>query len=165
MDFVAIDFETATHQRSSACAVGIITVENSQIVDRYYTLIQPPNNLYSWQTIRVHGIRPHQTENTGDFSDFFPEIIERLEGKTIVAHNEAFDRNVLRSTMAYYHLDYDDYSLGYRWKCTCRIYRAKGYKPAKLSHCCARKGIALNHHHALSDAEGCAQLYLQQFTP
>jgi DNA polymerase-3 subunit epsilon len=113
----------------------------------------------------VHGIQPAQTANEGDFADHFNAIIERLEGKTIVAHNESFDRNVLRSTMAYYHLDYNDYSLGYRWECTCKIYRAKGYKPAKLSACCTRKGIALNHHHALSDAEACAQLYLQRFTP
>jgi len=162
MDFVAIDFETATNYRNSACAVGLVTVENGVITDKYYTLIQPPDNRYTWQTIRVHGIRPHQTENQPTFDMLFPEIIKRLEGKTIVAHNESFDRGVLAATMAHYGLDYEDYDLGFRWECTCKIYRAKGYKPAKLSACCARKGIELNHHHALSDAEGCAQLYLMR---
>lgn len=160
MDFVAIDFETATNYRNSACAIGLVTVEHGVVTDKYYTLIQPPDNRYTWQTIRVHGIRPHQTENQPTFDLLFPEIIKRLEGKTIVAHNESFDRGVLAATMAYYGLNYDDYDLGFRWECTCKIYRAKGYKPAKLSACCARKGIELNHHHALSDAEGCAQLYL-----
>lgn len=162
MDFVAIDFETATNYRSSACAIGIVTVENSIITDTYYTLIQPPHNRYTWQTIRIHGIRPHQTAEQANFEALFPEIIKRLEGKTIVAHNESFDRSVLAATMNYYGLNYEDYDLGYRWECTCKIYRAKGYKPAKLSACCARKGIELNHHHALSDAIGCAKLYLMR---
>lgn len=162
MDFVAIDFETATNYRSSACAIGIVTVENSIITDTYYTLIQPPHNRYTWQTIRIHGIRPHQTAEQANFEELFPEIIKRLEGKTIVAHNESFDRSVLAATMNYYGLNYEDYDLGFRWECTCKIYRAKGYKPAKLSACCARKGIELNHHHALSDAIGCAKLYLMR---
>lgn len=162
MNFVAIDFETASNYRNSACAIGLVTVEDGIVTDKYYTLIQPPNNFYIWQTIRVHGIKPHETKNKPNFSDFFPEIIKRLEGKTIVAHNESFDRGVMAASMAYYGLDYNDYNLGYMWECTCKIYRAKGYKPAKLSACCARKGIELNHHHALSDAEACAELYLQR---
>lgn len=162
MNFVAIDFETATNHRYSACAIGLVTVENGIITDKYYTLIQPPGNLYIWQTINVHGIQPQETAGKATFLDVFPEIIKRLEGKTIVAHNESFDRGVMKNTMAYYDLDYEEYNLGFRWECTCKIYRAKGYKPAKLSSCCARKGIELNHHHALSDAEACAQLYLQK---
>lgn len=162
MNFVAIDFETATYQRYSACAIGLVTVEDSIITDKYYTLMQPPGNIYTWQTIQIHGIQPHETANQANFLAFFPQIIKRLEGQTIVAHNASFDRGVLKSTMAYYGLNYEDYDLGQHWECTCKIYRAKGYKPAKLSACCARKGIELNHHHALSDAEGCAQLYLQQ---
>ncbi len=78
----------------------------------------------------------------------------------LVAHNEAFDRNVLMKTMKYYGLYYDELELADRWECTCKIYRAKGYKPANLKACSQRNGIALNHHEALSDARACAQLYL-----
>ena len=43
MTFTAIDFETATYDRHSACAVGIVTIDNGIIIDEYYTLIQPPD--------------------------------------------------------------------------------------------------------------------------
>ena len=33
--------------------------------------------------------------------------------------------------------------------------------PASLEICCKRQGIKLNHHEALSDARGCAMLYLK----
>ena len=42
MNFVAIDFETATSFHP--CSVGIVTVENGIIVDEFVTLIQPPRN-------------------------------------------------------------------------------------------------------------------------
>ena len=160
MDFTAIDFETATGYAHSACAVGIVTVEQGVITDEYYTLIQPPDNEYWYRNIMVHGIRPAQTAALPDFAMLFPEIRSRLAGRTVVAHNESFDRNVLMKSMAYYGLRYDELALDDRWECTCRIYKAKGYKPANLKACSDRNGITLNHHEALSDAIACAKLYM-----
>lgn len=158
--FVAIDFETATGYPYSACAVGIITVENNLITDEYHRLFQPPDNEYWWQNIRVHGITPEMTESLPGFYAIYPDIREKLMGKTVVAHNESFDRTVLKQTMRVYQLDYDELLLPERWECTCRIYRSLGYKPATLNACCERQGIPLKHHEALSDARGCALLYL-----
>lgn len=36
--FAAIDFETANHNRSSICSVGVVIVENEIIVDKVYRL-------------------------------------------------------------------------------------------------------------------------------
>jgi DNA polymerase-3 subunit epsilon len=160
MNFTAIDFETATGHPHSACAVGIVTVEDGIIAEEYYTLIQPPDNEYWYRNVMVHGIKPVETLNTPTFDSLFPELHKRLFGRKIVAHNEAFDRNVLAKTMRYYGLYYDELELADRWECTCRIYRAKGYKPANLKACSDRHGIQLNHHEALSDARACAQLYM-----
>ena len=86
MNFTAIDFETATYHRHSACAVGIVTVEHGIITDEYYTLIQPPDNFYSYHNIRMHGITSKHTANVGTFDELYPEIYIRLLNKTVVAH-------------------------------------------------------------------------------
>lgn len=158
--FAAIDFETATGAMESACAVGIVTVTNGEITDEYYSLIQPPENQYWRGNIQIHGITPDMTESLPGFHAIYPEVRKRLQGQTVVAHNEQFDRHVLQRVMRMYGLDYDELLLPERWECTCRIYRSLGFKPANLSACCEREGIALKHHEALSDARGCAQLYL-----
>lgn len=160
MTFTAIDFETATGFAHSACAVGIVTVEDGAITEEYYALIQPPDNEYWYRNVMVHGIKPVETLEKPTFDMLFPEIHKRLYGRKIVAHNESFDRNVLIKTMKYYGLYYDELEIANRWECTCRIYRAKGYKPANLKYCSERNGIELNHHEALSDARACAKLYL-----
>ena len=128
--FVAIDFETATGYRDSACAIGIVTVEDGIIVDEYFSLIQPPDNQYWRSNINVHGITPEMTEDVPGFYAVYPEVKKRLKGKTVVAHNEVFDRSVLKHTMRMYRFDYDELLIPDRWECTCRIYRSLGYKPA-----------------------------------
>ena len=160
MTFTAIDFETATGYPESACAVGIVTVNDGIITEEYYTLIQPPNNEYWYQNIMVHGIKPIETINGKTFDQVFPEIQKRLFGRKIVAHNEAFDRRVLTKTMKAYGLYYDELEIADMWECTCKIYRKKGYKPANLKHCSDLNNIQLVHHEALSDARACAKLYL-----
>ena len=162
MTFTAIDFETATYARDSACAVGIITVTDNQITDTYYTLIRPPGNYYYAQNISVHGIHPHQTENAKSFTEVFPEITKRLHGQTIVAHNAPFDRSVLIKCMQTSDFDYTGLDITNRWQCTLQIYRQKGFKPCRLSDCCNALKIELDHHHALSDALACAELYLRK---
>jgi DNA polymerase III subunit epsilon len=157
--FVAIDFETALNHY--VCSVGIVTVEEGVITDEYHAFIQPPYNQYHWRNIEVHGIRPEHTAQSPIFSQVYPEIEKRLLHKTVVAHNESFDRNVLRRSIEDYRLT-SLLNLTGKWDCTMKIYRAKGYKPAKLSSCCAVHDIELQHHDALSDARACAKLYLIQ---
>jgi len=147
--FVAIDFETANGNRNSACAVGIVTFENGEIAEEFYTLIQPPNNEYHWGNIRVHGIKESDTQHKDFFNSIYPEIYHRLKGKTIVAHNESFDRSVLKQCMELYGITAPDLKLHEKW-------------PANLAACCDVMHIELQHHQALSDARACGWLYLRK---
>ncbi len=160
MTFTSIDFETATGYRNSACAVGIVMVENSVITDEYYTLIQPPDNYYWNKFIEIHGITSEHTANTDTFDSFYPEIYKRIVGRKIVAHNESFDRSVLQKSIEYYSLFTRDLNLNKNWECTLNMSRNLGFYLNKLSDCCTRLNIPLQHHEALSDARACAKLYL-----
>lgn len=162
MTFTAIDFELATAAYTSVCAVGIVKVENSQIVEQYHSLVRPPKNQYMWQTTRVHGIKPKDTQAAPTFLELFPTIEHYLKGSRMVAHNEKFDREVLIKTMKMYGLDYRTLRLSPTWECTSEIYKQKGFKRTKLSICCKIMDIALNHHDPLSDAMASAQLYLKR---
>lgn len=69
-DFVAIDFETANGRRSSVCSVGIVIVRGGVIVDRFYSLIQPSPNYYTYWTTEAHGLTRRDT----DGQPTFPEV-------------------------------------------------------------------------------------------
>lgn len=160
MNFVAIDFETA--HRHYICAVGIVTVENGEIIEEYYTLVQPPYNKYNWHCTRVHGLTSSDTENSPTFIEIYPQLKKRLAGKVVVAHNESFDRNVLQKSMVDNGLDYSDLNLPNNWECTMKYCKTiEKYPSGKLAECCAIEGIELNHHEALSDAKACAELFIR----
>lgn len=162
MTFTAIDFELATSDYTSVCSVGIVKVVDGHIVQEFYSLVQPPYNKYMWQTTRVHGLKAKDTKESLTFQELFPTIEPLLFGQRMVAHNEAFDRAVLQKTMEFYGLKYPSLKLPEIWECTSILYRSKGFKKTKLSHCCEVMGISLNHHDALSDARASALLYLSQ---
>lgn len=151
-NFVAIDFETAQGPRWSACAIGIIRVESGYIVEKFYSLIQPPNNEYNQQNINKHGITPNMTLSRPFFSEIFPIIKTYINGSLIVAHNMAFDLDVLRSSADFYKIDKS--GIKFQTDCTYSIFKEK------LNICCEKYNIKIDHHDPLSDAEACARLYL-----
>lgn len=156
--FVAIDFETATNKYNSACSIGVVKVENKQIVSKDYYLIQPPNNEYLDKNIEVHGINPEQTQNADTFPEIWGKILPLLTNAYVVAHYAKFDMAVLKAVLTYYHLDLPNFNYidsidVNNWCCSGG--------PKNLKACCKRFNIPINNHHnALDDAEACAKIVL-----
>ncbi|MDU7281586.1 MAG: exonuclease, partial [Leuconostoc citreum] len=41
MNFTALDFETANHEKHSAVSIALAVVRDNQVVDEFYSLIKP----------------------------------------------------------------------------------------------------------------------------
>ena len=108
--FTAIDFETAQGSRWSICQVGLIRVENGEVVKRLDFLVQPPDNYYWDKLIDIHGITPEDTANTPTFDIIWPQIEPFIKGQHVVAHNGfSFDFHCISQTLEYYNLDVPEY--------------------------------------------------------
>ena len=149
--FTAIDFETAQGNRNSICQVGLVRVDNGQIVEKINKLVCPPDNFYHYRNIEIHGITPDHTKTAPCFADMWPELQPYIQDQVVVAHNAAFDVDCLSKTLQHYSLP----KPLFEQKCTYKIYK----KPLKML--CQEYNITLNHHDALSDALACAELYLR----
>lgn len=159
-DFAAIDFETANGERSSVCSVGVVVVRDGEVCDRFYSLIQPEPNYYTWFCQRVHGLGPGDTDSAEVFPKVWARVAPLIEGLPLVAHNSPFDEGCLRAVMRVYQMDWPDY----RFYCTCRAARRKlKFLPNHQLHTVAEAcGYNLkNHHHALADVEACAAIAIQ----
>ena len=154
-NFAAIDFETANYERSSVCAVGVVIVRGGEIVDSFYSLIQPEPNYYCWQCRAVHGLGHADTDDAPVFPEVWAQIEPLIEGLPLVAHNSPFDEGCLREAFRVYQMDYPDYE----FYDTCRASRSAlpdldNHQLDTVSAACGY--ILENHHHALADAEACA---------
>ncbi len=162
LNFIAIDFETATSKMSSVCEIGICVVRNGEVAETRSWLVRPEDNFYQYWNIKIHGIRPQDTEDAPDFCQVWEEI-ERTyldEFDTFVAHNVPFDRNCLKHSAELYHIHLPDL----KWKCSLQTARSiYSFNSNSLDYLCEQLGIPQGtHHRAGDDAEMCARLYLRE---
>lgn len=160
-DFAAIDFETANQCRSSVCSVGVVIVREGEIVDRFYSLIYPYPDYFTFWTTQVHGLTMDDVEGAPPFPDVWKQIAPKVEGLPMVAHNSSFDESCLKAVFDEYGMAYPDY----QFLCTCRAARRQlrdTLPDHQLHTVAAYCGYDLkNHHHALADAEACAAIALK----
>lgn len=155
-DFIALDFETA-NRKQYPCAAGVAVVKNGQIVSRDYTLINPESS-FDNICINVHGITPEQVAGAPTFPEFLAKWSAFMQHYPVVAHNIGTERGALEKSCAHYKLAlprvtfYD----------TLQLYHVNypGKESYTLDALCNERGIELEHHNALSDAVGCAELML-----
>jgi DNA polymerase-3 subunit epsilon len=154
--FVAIDFETASDARDSACAVGLVRVEHGRPVRETYRLIRPPTPQFRFTYI--HGIRWSDVAREPDFATVWQDVQPFVAGAPLfAAHNAAFDRSVLNACCTRYGLPAPEA----RFECTLRLARRTWDLPRfDLATVCRALQIDLDHHHALSDARACASVLL-----
>lgn len=156
--WVAIDFETATREPTSACALGIALIDGLEVVETASWLIQPPFNEYEFWNTNVHGISAEDTALAPEFDELWWEIGPLLQGRRLLAHNASFDMRVLGALIETRRLT----APRYHYACTVSLARKAMPKLPKhtLDTVCEHCGITLVHHDAASDAEGCARVAL-----
>lgn len=159
--WTAVDFETANNDRGSACAVGLVRVSDGRIVDRYTTLIRPPEAVshFSRHNIAVHGITAADVAQAPDWAQVHARIVEFADGTPLVAHNAAFDMGVLRRACAHTGLAHPEWD----YACTLALARRTWAElpDHKLPTVCAHIGHTITHHHrADADAEAAAHIII-----
>ena len=156
--FAAIDFETATSDRDSACALGVVVFEHGKPITRSRFLIRPPGNEYDPFNTSIHGIRPRDTARSPKFPAVWKQVTKLIGDRLVVAHNTAFDISVARRTAARY-----NYNLKpFRFACTYRLARSADPQRGSwnLADLAREFDIELNHHDPVSDAQAAGHLWL-----
>ena len=140
------------HRCDAKCCNGQVSeVRNWLIKPRQWPYFSP-------FTIAVHGIRPQDVANSPSFAEVWEEAMPLMQGNVVVAHNAAFDMNVLRSTLLSHRLPLPTFS----YFCSVSLCRRvwPGHKGYGLRPMCDMHGIQFAHHRAGNDAEAAAKLVL-----
>lgn len=159
MDFVAIDFETATSKYTSVCSLGLCVVENGKIKERKEIFIKPVPFEFNEYNIKIHGITPKDVINKPTFDKYWDTLKPYFENKIIVAHNAMFDVGVLCAVLDSFGITYPTFD----YLCTVKLSQlAYPELPKhKLNCLCDALGITFSHHHAYDDAYACARVLMR----
>ncbi|UQS83814.1 3'-5' exonuclease [Bombilactobacillus thymidiniphilus] len=160
MNFIAMDFETANFQASSACSLAIALINNNQIIDTFYTLINPQQP-FNRKNIAIHHISPKDVEDAPTFAQIWPHIAPLFDlNHLITAHNAAFDNRVLKATLTASNIKTPTYN------CIDTLRTSRRFYPDLPNHKLNTVSQALNidlkqHHNALFDTVACAEILLK----
>jgi DNA polymerase III subunit epsilon len=154
MKLVAIDFETANRHPNSACALGVVEIEDRTITHEEIFLIRPPS--YQFEFTHIHGIMWCDVAQAPTFDRVWAHIRDRIAtADALVAHNASFDRRVLYACCDHYRIPQPPQP----FICTVALARQRWQiYPTKLPDVCRYLNISLDHHQALSDARACAEI-------
>lgn len=161
MDFITIDFETATAARNSPCEVGLTFVENNKIVDTKSWLIKPIYPVFDSFNVFLHGITENDVADQPEFDELWSELQPLISNRFLIAHNASFDFSVLRRTLETYNLTFPtlDYSCSYI--ISKKIW--EGLPNYGLKSLCKLLDIPLEHHRAAPDSRATAELAIKAF--
>jgi DNA polymerase-3 subunit epsilon len=140
----------------SACAIGLVKVVGTKIVERKVCLIRPPrpNFEFSW----LHGITWSDVASCPSFAEIWPKLVPMLDGADfLAAHNASFDHSVLLACCAMSQLGPPALPFSCSMRLARQVWRIY---PTKLPDVCAHLGIRLRHHDPGSDAEACARIVI-----
>lgn len=161
MDFVTLDFETATSKRNSPCEIALTFVNEGKIHETKSWLIKPKVVDFAYFNILIHGIRPEHVYDKPEFDQIWPEIRSLLENKFIICHNASFDMSVLRSTLELYKIPYPELNYSCSYIFSKKVW--PGLPGYDLKTLCKLNSIQLDHHKAQSDSKATAELALKAF--
>jgi DNA polymerase III subunit epsilon len=160
MDFITLDFETATVNRDTPCEIGLTFVENWKICDTKSWLIKPNCYPYfDYFNISIHGIEPEDVANEPEFDEIWNVVKPLIENKFLIAHNAGFDFSVLRRTLDTYNLEYPSLEYSCSYILSKKVWH--GLPAYDLKTLCNFNHIDLQHHRAAADSQATAELAIK----
>ena len=156
--YTFFDCETAD-STGQICSIGLLHQDSDGKMTEYYSLVNPERPMQK-ENLAIHGITDEMAAQAPTFPEVWKEIRKWFQGSVLVAHSaSAADLFFLKSTLACYQLELGEVE----YICTCRA--AQKLLPRlenhRLNTLCAYYHIPLDHHNALSDAQGCYQLFIE----
>ena len=155
---MVVDLEaTSTGSKAKIIQVGIVVIEDGEIIDQYATDVNPHEHLDS-HIKELTGLTDKRLAKAPEFSQVAEKIFELVKDGIFVAHNVQFDANLLAEF-----LFFEGYEL--RTPRIDTVELAQVFYPRlekyNLGILCQELGIPLEQaHSALSDAQATAELFL-----
>lgn len=156
---VAFDIEMPSQKSMRLSAIGITVIDHGEITDKYFYLINPETEFDPY-VVKLIGITKDMVKNEPTFPVIWEKIKDVMSSGLLVAHGATGDLMALCSCLKDYNIKWKD-KIEYTCTCDMGIKCYKDLGAYSLDALCNHIGFnSLNHHNALSDSEGCAQLFL-----
>ena len=157
---VLLDCETTggNATRNRIIEIGLLIIEEGKLIKRWQSFVDPQTTLPPFIQ-KITGINPGMLIGAPIFSDIADELLQYLDGRTLVAHNARFDYGFIKNEFARMDVKFSTKPL-----CSVKFSRAlfPQFNRHGLSHIIKRFELTIeNRHRAMDDAEMIYQFFLK----
>jgi DNA polymerase-3 subunit epsilon len=136
--------------------IGLLVIEKGEVIEKWQTFIDPKVPLPAFIQ-KLTGISPGMVHGAPEFCDIAKELLSKLKGRTLVAHNARFDYSFLKN-------EFERAGISYNAKPLCSVKFSRNlypqFKRHGLSQIIERLDLSIeNRHRALDDAEMIYQFF------
>jgi DNA polymerase-3 subunit epsilon len=153
-----VDLETTGGHitRDRITEIGVLLIDGDQ-VERFSSLVNPGQPIPPFIE-NMTGISDQMVAAAPDFAQLAPELLTRLQGRLLLAHNSRFDYGVLKN-------EFKRVGLNFQTETLCTVKLSRRLYPQHYKHnldaIIARHQIELPaRHRALADAEAVYRFLL-----
>lgn len=160
MNFVTIDFETATSDKTSACQIGISTVINGQEPIVYSSFIKPPQwPNFNYINVGKNKITADLVKDAPTFDMIWKDVYPLLNNKIVFAYQTATDIDHLVELIKYYRLETPSFEFFDSLAIARFLY--PDLISYKLESICNKFDIYYESHKADKDSKALADLMIK----
>lgn len=156
-DVLFLDTETTgLGPRAEIVDLAIVAIDGTVLVNQ---LVKPARPI-PIDAMLIHGITNDHVAGAPAWAEVIAEVSPLLRGRTVIAYNSSFDRDMIKQCCAACMVDLPDVS----WECAMRAYAAfrkdprlpsGGYRWRPLHEAAEAFGLSIPTHRALADAQAC----------
>lgn len=155
--YISFDLEMP-NQKARISAIGITVIENGEVVNSFYSLVNPKSKFDPF-IVDLVGITPEMVEDKPTFPEIWEQVKDMMSDGILVAYNAPSDLRILSRCLKHYKIEWKQ-----KVEYICTYYMGQICYPELEKHgldsLCEHLDINLEHHNAGSDSYGCAMLLL-----
>lgn len=154
-NYIVLDIENPNTRGNSICAIAVIVVQDYEVVDKKYTLINPEDRFDTINS-RITGIDSSKILNAPTLQEYWVEIKDLFTDNIVIGHNVNYDLSVLSKSLNRYNIDVPVFNYCCTLKLSQKFMNLESYK---LENIAKELNIDYIPHNALEDALASQMLF------
>ena len=155
--YLSFDVETPNRKNDRISQIGLLLIQNGNIVENHSTLINPETYFEGINT-EITGLDASKVSHAPTLIKYWPSVKDLFENYVVIAHNAAFDLTVLYKALVSYGIEFPKI----KYVCTYNeaMNKFPELKKFSLNALAEHFNISLeNHHNAGADAKVCSLIF------
>ncbi len=154
-NYIVLDIETPNGRSNSICAISVLLIRDTKLVEEYYSLINPEDR-FDIKNSTINGITANMILDKPTFKEYWNIVKNLLTNNIIIGHNITFDLSVISNALQRYDIEVPKFKYIDTLKLSQNYLNLDSYKLTSIMN---HLNYEYKEHDALEDTKATYTLF------